>query len=584
MILKGFCASPGIALGSVFIYNDDEHIPKESFITGEEKRLHYEKYLTVKEQAMKELETLYLSMREKDDFKAAIFIAQKEIVDDIVINEEIPSRILNDLWAGDWAIYQVYENILSAFKNIPDVLIAERAVDFEDVRAILLRLWYGQNGIRLSCLKKPVIIAARDLKPSDTASLDKDNVLAIITETGGITSHTAIIAKSYGIPAVLGIKGLLNAVKQGQNAAVDAQEGNVILDPDVKTIDEFTKKRNDFIHDRDDAEKYSNMEAFTSCGTKIDIGLNISGADEAEKNANIYTDFIGLFRTEFLFLGRDTLPTEEEQFSSYKKVLETYCSLGGISRASGSEASGVRKSVILRALDIGADKQISSIDAEHENNPFLGNRGVRFCISNPDIFKTQIRSALRASVYGNLWIMLPMVDSLETFRDAKEIIETVKNDLQREGVAVGDYKTGIMIEVPSIALLANHAANEVDFASIGSNDLCQYVCAADRMNGSVDKYYNQYHPAVFRLIKETVCAFNKAGKPVSICGELGSDASAVPVLIGLGLRKLSMSASSIAKIKRVISALTIKKCEEIADKVLQLPTASEIEKYLKGVV
>jgi len=574
MILKGFSASPGFALGNILVYIDNIRIPNESYVTESEKQLHHKKYLTVREQAKKELETLYLSMQEKDAEKAAIFLAQREIADDIILNEDIPSKILNDLWAGDWAIYQVYESVLSVFKNIPDPLIAERAADFEDVRALLLRIWYGQKGMRLSDLKEPVIIAARDLKPSDTASLDKNNVLAILTETGGITSHTAIIAKSYGIPAILGIEGLLNHVKDGQFAAVDAEEGKAVLTPDVNTTNEITKKRDVFIRDKEEAEKYLSKDAFTSCGVKIDIGLNISGINlNEELKANDFTDSVGLFRTEFLFLGRTSLPSEEEQFSSYKKILESFAVCKNVSRA--------RKNVILRTLDIGADKKILSMDVAAEENPFLGNRGIRFCFSNPEIFKTQIRAALRASVYGNLWLMLPMVDSLETFRNAKVIIEKTKSDLQRENIPVGDYKTGIMIEVPSIALLADLAAKEVDFASIGSNDLCQYVCAADRMNSSVDKHYNQYHPAMFRLIKETVSAFYKESKPISICGELGSDVSAVPALIGMGLRKLSMSAPSIAKVKRVVSSLSIKKCETIAENVLKMSTAAEIEKYLK---
>jgi len=574
MVLKGFSASPGFALGNIFVYIDNIRIPKECFITEDEKHLHHEKYLTIREQAKKELEALYVSMQEKDTEKAAIFLAQKEIADDIIINEDIPSKILNDLWAGDWAIYQVYESVLSVFKNIPDPLIAERAVDFEDVRALLIRLWYGQKGKRLSDLKEPVIIAARDLKPSDTATLDRNNVLAILTETGGITSHTAIIAKSYGIPAILSIEGLLNHAENGQFAAVDAEEGKVVLTPDVNTANEITKKMNIFMREREETEKFLHKDAFTSCGVKIDIGLNISGVNlNEELKAKEFSDSVGLFRTEFLFLGRTSLPSEEEQFSSYKRILESF--------AASSDASRANKNVILRTLDIGADKQISSMNIAHEDNPFLGNRGVRFCFSNPEIFSTQIRAALRASVFGNLWLMFPMIDSIETFRSAKEIVEKIKNDLKRENIPVGDFKTGIMIEVPSIALIANLAAKEADFASIGSNDLCQYLCAADRMNSSVDKHYNQYHPAMFRLIKETVSAFYKESKPISICGELGGDVSAVPALIGMGLRKLSMSAPSVAKVKRVVSALSIKKCEEIAEKVLKMSTATEIEKYLK---
>jgi len=262
------------------------------------------------------------------------------------------------------------------------------------------------------------------------------------------------------------------------------------------------------------------------------------------------------------------LPSEEEQFNSYRKVLKCYG----------------KRPVILRVLDIGGDKQISSIEQDKEDNAFLGNRGIRFCFSYPDIFITQLRAALRASAYGNLWIMLPMIGSLDDIKKAKEIIAETKNKLKNEKIQVGDVKIGIMIEVPGIALIADLAAKEVDFASIGSNDLCQYVCAADRMNAAVEDYYQNYHPAVFKLIKESVSAFKKAEKPISICGELGSDPLAIPALIGCGLRKFSMGAASVAAVKRAISGITVAQAEEIAEKILGLPTASEIEKFLGSYV
>jgi phosphotransferase system enzyme I (PtsI) len=263
-------------------------------------------------------------------------------------------------------------------------------------------------------------------------------------------------------------------------------------------------------------------------------------------------------------MGRDTLPTEDEQLSVYRKVLERF---------------GERP-VILRTLDIGGDKPISGVEQVHEENPFLGNRALRFCFTHPEIFTTQIRAALRASVYGNLWLMLPMVASLDDIRKAKSIIAAVTEELKKEGAPLGKVKIGIMIEIPSIALMADLAAKEVDFASIGSNDLCQYLCAADRMNSAAAPYYQSYHPAMFRLIKETAASFKKAGKPLSICGELGGDPLATPVLIGLGLRKLSMGAASIAAVKRTLASLTIKKAEESAAKVLTLATAEEVKEYL----
>jgi phosphotransferase system enzyme I (PtsI) len=561
MVLNGKGAAPGIAVGEIFLYKKNNNVPAESFVPAGEEQLQLNRYIEVKKQAINELEEIRLSMQKRDPQKAEIFKAHQEIVDDIVINEEIPARILGEHWSGDWAIYQVYETVLVVLRKTGDPLIAERAADFNDVRSLLLRLWYGEKSERLSALKEPVIIAAHDLMPSDTASMDKDNVLAILTETGGLTSHTAIIARSYGIPTVLGIQGLLDVVKQGQFAAVNADEGTVILEPEKNIADIYIKKSDAFRRDRLAAESFRDVEGRTADGVKIDIGLNI---EDAQVSMAECVDSVGLFRTEFLYMGRSTLPSEDEQFSVYREVLECFN----------------EKPVILRTLDIGGDKRLLSMEMPCEENPFLGNRALRFCFSHPEIFTAQIRACLRACVYGNLWLMLPMVASIDDIRKAKEKIASVKEELKKEGKAVGKVKIGIMIEIPSIALLAGHAAKEVDFASIGSNDLCQYLCAADRMNSEVEDYYQSYHPAMFKIIKETVSAFNEAGKPISICGELGSDRIAVPALIGLGMRKLSMGSSSVAPVKRVISSLTVKKAEEMAKKVLSFSTAAEVKQYL----
>ncbi|MCL2808526.1 MAG: phosphoenolpyruvate--protein phosphotransferase [Treponema sp.] len=577
MVLNGKGAAPGAAVGGIFIYNEKFHIPSEAVVPSGEEQVHLDRYKLIKNQVLNELDEIKLSVQKIDPGKASIFEAHKEIADDIIINEEIPAKILKEKWAGDWAIYQVYETVMSVLRKTNDPLIAERAVDFDDVRARLLRLWYlksdtnNDNSIsddskkqNLSNLKEPVIIAAVDLKPSDTACLDREKVLAILTEQGGLTSHTAIIAKSYGIPAILGIKGLLENVKQGQLAAVDAQKGTVYLDPKDDVIEELIKKSDTFRNDKMNAEHFKLNEGCTLCGEKIEIGLNVSNNNDEEINAQEFTDFAGLFRTEFLFMGRNKLPAEEEQFNSYKKVLECFG----------------KKPVVIRLLDIGGDKQLASLEQKKEDNPFLGNRGLRFCFSNPDIFKTQIRACLRASVYGNLWLMLPMVGSLDDIKKAKEIIKDVKNTLLNEGEKIGEYKFGIMIEIPSIALIIDKIIEEIDFASIGSNDLCQYLCAADRMNSSVENYYQQYHPAMFRIIKDAVNVFIKEGKSVSICGELGSDPAAIPVLIGLGMRKLSMGAASVASVKRTIAGLTVEKALKTAENVLALSTAGEIEEYL----
>jgi phosphotransferase system enzyme I (PtsI) len=562
MVLRGIGAAPGFAAGKIHIHKKTCIEPIERIDPGGEER-QLEKYQLIKKQAKEKLEKIMLSMEKHDPEKAKIFAVHQDIADDIIINEEITDKIKNEHWAGDWAIYQVYETCLSMVRKAPDPLIAQRAADFEDVRSLLLRLWQGIEDEGLS-LTEPVIIAACDLLPSDTAALDKNKVLALLTETGGVTSHSAIIAKSYGIPAILGIQGLLNAVKQEQFAAVDSNAGTVILDPDKATIEDYNKKTAVFILERMEADTFLSGEAYTACKERIEVGLNIANASDDELAASPYVDSVGLFRTEFLYMGAKALPAEDEQFAVYRKVLEHFG----------------QRPVTLRTLDIGGDKPLSYLNLSHEDNPFLGNRALRFCFSHPEIFKTQIRACLRASVYGNLQIMLPMVSSLDDIHMAKEFIRTVINDMKKESLKVGEIKTGIMIEIPSIAFLADHAAREVDFASIGSNDLCQYLCAADRMNSAVAPYYQSYHPAMFRLIKETAAAFNNAGKPLSICGELGADPLAIPVLIGLGMRKFSMAAASVAAVKRAIASSTVKNAEKMAAKVLELTTAAEVKNYL----
>jgi phosphotransferase system enzyme I (PtsI) len=564
MTLTGNGVSPGIAVGKIYVYTKKPIEPVTRCVLSGEEQSELNRYLAVKKQAIDYLENLRLAVERRDPEKAKIFDAHKDIIDDIVINEEIPDKITKERLTGDWAVYQVYETYITMVRKAKDSLIAERAADFEDVRALLLRLWHGHKNENLSDLDEPVIVAAKELLPSDTASMDGTKVLAILGETGGSTSHSAIIARSYGIPAILSIQSLMETVKHGQLVAVNADEGTVVLDPAKALIKEYAGKSAAFHRNKQITETFLDGEARTKDKEKIDIGLNIANADDKELEARKYADFAGLFRTEFLYMGRDTLPTEDEQFSIYRRVLECFG----------------RRPVYLRTLDIGGDKPLASMNLPHEENPFLGNRALRFCFSHPDIFRTQIRAALRASVYGNLWLMLPMVASIDDIRRSKEQITAVMEELGKEVESYGEVKTGIMIEIPSIALTAGLAAKEVDFASIGSNDLCQYLCAADRTNSVVQPYYQSYHPAMFRLIKETAYAFAAAGKPLSICGELGGDPLAVPALIGMGMRKLSMGAASIAAVKRALASFTITKAEETAAAVLKLATAGEVKKYL----
>lgn len=566
MRLKGNAVSDGLAIGSLFIYSPFSVTVIESICEESQTEENLCRLDEIKKQAAEELRAICQRLEAEDHDKAKIFVAHQDILEDESVNEEIIEGIRDEHWSPDWAIQKIYDKFIRMLKKAPDPLIRERAADLEDVRGRLLRIWYGVPESNLSSLTKPVVIAAHDLLPSDTATLDRGKVLAILTETGGPTSHSAIIARSYEIPAILGVPELLQHAREGQLAAVDALNGVIELDPTPEKIAEFKERRLEYLKLAVETKSYLGVEPLMADGVRIDVGLNIGSANEEEMKGEAFTDLIGIFRTEFLYMGRAELPSEEEQFVIYKTVLELYGS----------------RPVTLRTLDIGGDKELSYLQLPKEENPFLGNRALRLCFSYPDIFKTQLRAALRASVYGNLWLMLPMVGSIDDIRRAKSVIEEVKSELRAEGIPYNEeFKTGIMIEVPSIALIADLAAKEVDFASIGTNDLCQYLTATDRMNPQVAPYYQTYHPALFRIIGYVVRTFNAAYKPICVCGEMGGDRLAAAVLVGFGMRKLSMGFASVAKIKKMLARLTISQAEELAANVVAMAEAGAVEAYLK---
>lgn len=450
-----------------------------------------------------------------------------------------------------------------------DGLMRERAADLQDVRSRLLRCLSGAPEKNLSRLPGPVIIAARDLLPTDTATMDRENVLAIITETGGQTSHSAILARSYGIPAVLGVSGAMEVLRDGETAAVDGSAGVVIVEPDGETRAALeTRRAGDLARRALDAQ-YRCEPCATADGTAIDIGVNIGEAVEDYAALAEGADLAGLFRTEFLYMQGSRLPTEEEQFAAYSSLLRGF---GG-------------KPVVLRTLDVGGDKALPCLPLPQEENPFLGKRALRLCLDRQDLFVTQLRAALRASVWGNLWIMFPMVGTPEDWRQAKALADRVRAELLAEGTAVAEnVKFGVMIEVPSIVVLADKIVREVDFASIGTNDLCQYTLAVDRGNREVTGYYQMYSPAVFRMIAHVSGVFREAGKPLCVCGELGGDAGAALALVGMGLRKLSMSRGAVGTVKRVLAGKTMGQLESLAARVLDCATAAEAEACLQSML
>lgn len=567
MVIQGKAVSKGISIGKVFQYVPFKPIVTEHMIQKTEVEESIRSYEAVRDEARKELCAIIEKMASEEDDKKKIFSAHIEILDDDEINETIYSHIRDDLYSPEYAIHSVYETFIGILSRGKDPLIRERALDLQDIKMRLLRLWFKAPAVNLSNLEEPVVVVANDLFPSDTATMRREHVLAILTEIGGETSHTAILAKSFGIPAILGLTDVTQLFKPGETVIVDAVEGSVISDPTEEDLIKFKKRMEEEKLRKMETEKFLAMEPYTSDGVRIDIALNIGSAEAHELSFSEVTDGVGLFRTEFLYMRRCTMPSEDEQYEAYKKVLETYGD----------------KPVIIRTLDIGGDKQLECMELPKEENPFLGLRALRLCFDMMPVFKTQLRALYRASVHGTLWIMFPMVGSIGDIRFAKQIVEEVKHELQIEGYTYSEtVKVGIMIEIPSIAIMADIAASEVDFASIGTNDLCQYLTAVDRLNPKVAKYYQSYHPAMFRLIGNIVSAFQSQHKPVSICGELGGEALATSVLIGLGLRKLSMNSSSIASVKKTVSEINIRKAERMAQTVLGLSTAAQVESFLKS--
>ncbi len=568
MEYKGNPVSEGIAVGKAYLYQP--YVPQvtEGEIPEDQAPAAVARYEELLEGAKQELAAIRDRLEKAGDGdKAKIFTAHQDILFDVAMDEEIRDKITYDFMTPEWAIHKVYEKFIKILNKAKDDLIRERVADMRDVKNRLLRIAAGVPEKNLAALGEPVIVVAHDLLPSDTATLDRKNVLALVTEIGGATSHSAIIARSYEIPALLGVDGAMENLSHGQEIAVDAVEGLLVADPSGEVKADFAKKREAFLKRREEEKKFLGVEPRMADGTLLPVHLNVGSANDQELAAEKYTDGVGLFRTEFIYMGKEQLPTEDEQYEIYKKVLTAF---------------GDRP-VTIRTLDIGGDKKLQCMELPVEENPFLGNRALRLCFSMPEVFLTQLRAALRASVHGNLWIMFPMVGSMDDIRRAKAFVQQAKDQLDAQGVPYSpDVKLGIMVEIPSIALVADLAAKEVDFASIGTNDLTQYSTAVDRMNPALREYYQSYHPALFRLIGYVVESFAKEGKPVSVCGEMGGDPYAAAVLAGLGMSKLSMGSASVARIKKMLSGLTMEKARELAAKARSLPTNDEVESYLKA--
>lgn len=535
MELKGKSVSPGIAMGAALVYRPFEPCINEQPLPegGEVEALR--RYDEALARAGAELDALEARLTADEPDKAAVVAAHRDILCDPAMGEEIRNLVRTEHLSPDCAAARVYDMFRAVLSRSKNKLMRERASDLADVKLRLLRCWAGEPEHSLASLAGPVIVVAEELFPSDTAGPDRKNVLGIVTETGGATSHTAIIARGYEIPAVLGVEGATERICEGEFIICDAERGLVLTEPDEAVIKDCEARAAAFKERAENERKFLRAVPVTQDGTRIEILLNIGSGAGPELERAEYSDGSGLFRTEFLYQSGERLPDEAKQFEAYKKVLAAF---GG-------------KTVTLRTMDIGGDKQIPALELPKEENPFLGLRGLRLSLEREAAFRAQLRAALRASAFGRLKLMLPMVGGLDELRDTKRILEEETAKLTAEGADWDrDIKLGIMVEVPSVALIAEHAAREADFASVGTNDLTQYLCAADRGNPLVRRYYQEYHPALFRLLGELAQAFGAAGKELGVCGELGGDALAIPALIGLGIRRLSMGPAALARAKK----------------------------------
>lgn len=494
--------------------------------------------------------------------KAAIFDAHLLVLDDPELIQPIEDKIKNEQVNAPTALSDVTGQFITIFEAMDNEYMKERAADIRDVSKRVLAHILGVELPNPSMIDESVVIIGNDLTPSDTAQLNKEFVQGFVTNIGGRTSHSAIMSRSLEIAAVVGTKSITQEVKQGDMIIVDGLTGEVIIDPTEDEVIAYQNKRERFFEDKKELQKLRDEETTTVDGAHAELAANIGTPNDLKGVIENGAEGVGLYRTEFLYMGRDEMPTEDEQFEAYKKVLETM----------------EDKRVVVRTLDIGGDKELPYLNLPEEMNPFLGYRAIRLCLDQPDIFRPQLRALLRASAYGKLNIMFPMVATIKEFRDAKALLLEEKENLTNEGIEVSDdIEVGIMVEIPSTAALAYVFAKEVDFFSIGTNDLIQYTMAADRMSERVSYLYQPYNPAILRLVQQVIDASHKEGKWTGMCGEMAGDEIAIPLLLGLGLDEFSMSATSILKARRQIKGLSKNEMEELAQKAINCATSEEVQ-------
>ncbi|PCY40903.1 phosphoenolpyruvate--protein phosphotransferase [Listeria monocytogenes] len=565
--LKGIAASDGIAIAKAYLLVEPDLSYEKTEVTDVESEVkRFESALEVSRTELSMIREK--AAKDLGEDKAQIFDAHLLVLNDPELTGPIEESIKNSKTNAETALQETTDMFIGMFESMDNEYMRERVADIKDVRKRVLSHLLGVTIPNPALIDEEVVVVAADLTPSDTAQLNRNFVKGFVTDIGGRTSHSAIMARSLEIPAVVGTKEVTASVAKNDIVIIDGLEGNVIIHPTEEQIAHYEKIKSDFALQQAEWDKLKNEKTVSKDGVHVELAANIGTPNDLEGVISNGGEAVGLYRTEFLYMGRDNFPTEEEQFEAYKAVV------------SGMDG----KSVVVRTLDIGGDKTLPYLELPEEMNPFLGFRAIRLCFANEELFRTQLRALLRASVYGNLKIMFPMIATVNEFRQARDILLDEKAKLKAAGTEVSDsIELGIMIEIPAAAVLADQFAKEVDFFSIGTNDLIQYTMAADRMNERVSYLYQPYNPSILRLVKMVIDASHKEGKWTGMCGEMAGDQTAVPLLLGLGLDEFSMSASSILKSRSLIKRLDQSEMVKLAEEALNKSTAEEVvelvEKY-----
>ena len=562
---EGVNASDGIGIGvaRVAVEPDLSFTPHKPDDAGDEKQRYAAAVAKFIEQTNAQIERMKQTVGEE---AAAIMGAHIEFAEDEGIQEMVNGSIDTGMCA-EQAVSEAYDMYYNMFSNMEDELFRERAADVADVKTGLLADLLGKEVVDLSTLPENSVVVVHELTPSMTADIDKDNVAAIVTETGGRTSHSAIIARALEIPAVLSVADITKVIKSGDMVIVDGSRGRVLVNPADNDLTHYRAKAKQFAEEKLALEAYRGKETLTGDGEKVLLVANIGNPDDANVAAEHDCEGVGLFRSEFLFMDAKELPSEDEQFAAYQKVALRM----------------KNQPVIIRTLDVGGDKEIPYMGLQKEENPFMGYRAVRYCLNNPDQYKVQLTALLRASAFGDIKIMVPLVTNLDEIRQVKALVEECKADLDARGVAYNkDIEVGTMIETPAASLIADDLAAECDFFSIGTNDLIGYTMCADRGNDRVGYLYDVYQPAVLRSLKRIIEEGNKAGIMVGMCGEAAADPLLIPVLISFGLNEFSVSAPSILRTRRIISEWTKAEADALTEKVMKLKTATEVKAMLQA--